>query len=1013
MRFFILLLCLLFYFIKTDCQEVTSTFVYYPLDQTLDLSNKLNAHFDIDNDGFFWTSSQDGLNRFNGESIKVFRPHITGRYLDKNITSKVYQDKNGNKWFTSNTALNCIFADTDSIKSWQLFEKNNSYYYAFHLEQDSLLWFVASQKLYKLNTTSIKTLDTICIGNFDAYIAYAIENDRGEVKRIIKPALEGDLGFEIIDVNNDTIIEKGAKYFDGSSKNKLSTRINFVSIESDSSYWIPSYVGLIHFNPYQPEEFQVYKHSQTETTPSYIDIASWRNRYLWLTSFGNGVLLFDKVSKEFIRQDTVFYLQNGTKKLKNLFRVFIDEKENLWLSTFNDGLLHTSLNNSKFSNLPNPQTISTKISIEALIETEKSGLSYLSSGTVFSKDLFLDQQMFIPNKFLNPNLKITKLVQDDNKDIWIIANKIWQWDSQNQRLNLIVSETSSIYDLIQRSDSLFWIFDDNNIYELNSNHSQRPLSSQKKITTDLHLPAQLLHDPLSNLAFLSQSDNILKVFKETTDTSLYDVGIINGLSSITKDTIWLASSTGLYLFNAKTLQAKKINHPSKKLDRSFTDVVADSLGKIWLSSYQGIYRYNPVNNTVDHFTQSDGLISMQYKKNVSLYGSDGLIYFGGDKGITVIDPKNVKLNPTPPTIKLMEVMVNNQVIDHRPFLKKGNHPQFKYTENSLDFKFAILEFSDPKRNKFRFNLIKNKRDTLRSGDNNPVEFNLLAPGKYRLELSAWNSDGTKTKNPEIIVFTINPPWYATWWFRTLAFILILSIIYAIYRNRIRQIKERETAKRQQAELKQLAAETETAVLRLQMNPHFIFNSMNSINSYLLKKDVATASDYLQRFSRLMRLILERSQQEFTDLEEEMELLTYYLDTEAMRLKKPLKYHFEIKDDLDPEDVLLPTMILQPFIENAIWHGISPKKEGGTIWIRFSKENELLHCEVEDDGVGRNFAQKTNPSIHKSKALEITNRRLELLSAQQVTQTKFEILDLIDDENAAKGTLVRVSIPFLV
>ncbi|MBK7336153.1 MAG: histidine kinase [Saprospirales bacterium] len=211
----------------------------------------------------------------------------------------------------------------------------------------------------------------------------------------------------------------------------------------------------------------------------------------------------------------------------------------------------------------------------------------------------------------------------------------------------------------------------------------------------------------------------------------------------------------------------------------------------------------------------------------------------------------------------------------------------------------------------------------------------------------------------------------------------------MYRNRVERIRKKEEMLRKEAEVRQQMAETETAILRLQMNPHFIFNSMNSINAYILKKDINTASDYLGRFAKLMRMILDLAAKPLIPVSDEIELLKLYLQTEAMRFEHKFSYVFEVDESLDPDDVVLPTMILQPFVENAIWHGLSNKKGEGLIRISFKKENEMLHCVVEDNGIGRDAAlhSKSGVTVHESKAMSITLRRLELL---EKTQTKSQL-----------------------
>ncbi len=290
------------------------------------------------------------------------------------------------------------------------------------------------------------------------------------------------------------------------------------------------------------------------------------------------------------------------------------------------------------------------------------------------------------------------------------------------------------------------------------------------------------------------------------------------------------------------------------------------------------------------------------------------------------------------------------------------------------------------------------------------------------ELKAYNTDGFPSEDSTKIEMTIDSRWHKILWAHTLIFFAFVGLIYGYLRYRITQIRKEEAFKRKEAKYrqneaayKQLIAETETAMLRLQMNPHFIFNCMNSIKSYILQKDVDSACDYLQRFARLMRMILKFSEKSFISVSEEIELLELYLHAEAMRFDKKINYSFNLIGDLDPDEYVIPTMILQPLVENAIRHGLSNKKdEEGFIKISLWEENDSLLCSVEDNGVGRAASKKISQKTktHESRALSITEHRLQLLEKKNGVSASFEIQDLFDTEQNAVGTKIILRFPLL-
>ncbi len=211
---------------------------------------------------------------------------------------------------------------------------------------------------------------------------------------------------------------------------------------------------------------------------------------------------------------------------------------------------------------------------------------------------------------------------------------------------------------------------------------------------------------------------------------------------------------------------------------------------------------------------------------------------------------------------------------------------------------------------------------------------------------------------------------------------------------------------------QLAMQFEQKLLRTQMNPHFIFNSLTSIESFIYEHEPKIAGVYLSKFSRLMRLILENSASEFITLDKEIEILNYYLSLQKMRLDDELDYTIDFDESIIPEEVLIPPMLLQPFIENAIEHGFRGSKSRGEVKILFEIIQGSLHIKITDNGIGIDQAKQENDSFktHKSMALKITSERLELLNKTKKKKLTFSISDISSKENEITGTEVKFSIP---
>ncbi len=230
-------------------------------------------------------------------------------------------------------------------------------------------------------------------------------------------------------------------------------------------------------------------------------------------------------------------------------------------------------------------------------------------------------------------------------------------------------------------------------------------------------------------------------------------------------------------------------------------------------------------------------------------------------------------------------------------------------------------------------------------------------------------------------------------------ILIGAVIgYILYKRKRDAIEQKNMA-----DFKTKVAETELKALRSQMNPHFIFNAMSSIGDYMDNNDLETASDYLVKFSKLTRAILENSEKKWISLEEDIELTRLYIEIESLRLKGKITHTFYVDNTIDVENTLVPPLILQPFIENSIWHGIAKKAEGGNIKISFHKTDDTVVCGVDDNGVGRNVRSEGQLN-HKSMGVQITKNRLSIIN--QLKNAKSSVT-MIDKE---EGLKVEVKLP---
>ena len=244
---------------------------------------------------------------------------------------------------------------------------------------------------------------------------------------------------------------------------------------------------------------------------------------------------------------------------------------------------------------------------------------------------------------------------------------------------------------------------------------------------------------------------------------------------------------------------------------------------------------------------------------------------------------------------------------------------------------------------------------------------------------------------------------------------LLVIIWLVYRSMRQRLKHQKSVSLkdkqvQEAKTGEELRNLEMKALRAQMNPHFLFNSLNAINTMILKNEQQDASQYLTKFSKLVRQILENSEESRVSLKDELEMLNTYIQLESIRFGDQVDYEIKVADSLDSEAVQLPSMVIQPFVENAIWHGLLKRVEGGQLLIDIEDRQDFISCTITDNGVGRQQnANQEQATKKRSMGINITQQRLKLL-AQQTVEDLVKIIDLKDAQNQPVGTQVQVLIP---
>ncbi|MFM9944935.1 MAG: histidine kinase, partial [Bacteroidia bacterium] len=415
---------------------------------------------------------------------------------------------------------------------------------------------------------------------------------------------------------------------------------------------------------------------------------------------------------------------------------------------------------------------------------------------------------------------------------------------------------------------------------------------------------------------------------------------------------------------------------------------------ILLSTSNGLYQINKEGKIINQFHSSYGFSS---KKIYSFSVVNNDLWVSHTGGVQKIDLRYKNFDIQKLQIKLKDVKVNNMVVN----LNTTHH------FNSSDRKFEFLIYSPTLRNsetiKFHYKLIGYEdRWQTQGSKNNSITYNALSPGKYTLVLKAENlGDFSPEKK---YTFTIDSPLYAKPWFIISSMILFFLLVFLIYRRQL-NIQKQKSKQINELNLSKLTA------IQSQMNPHFIFNSLNSIQDLVLQQNASKAYDSIGKFALLIRKIMYHSEKEFIDIEEELSILNVYLEMELLRLKKDFIYEINSHDIADIE---IPPMLIQPYIENAIKHGLLHKTGEKKLVIEMKLEDDVFVCEITDNGIGRKKSaeiKERQNKMYESFSGNSLNKRLDILKKHFGGNFGVEIIDLVDHDNNATGTKVILKAPY--
>lgn len=421
--------------------------------------------------------------------------------------------------------------------------------------------------------------------------------------------------------------------------------------------------------------------------------------------------------------------------------------------------------------------------------------------------------------------------------------------------------------------------------------------------------------------------------------------------------------------------------------------------KIWVGSRQGLSIVELRKNkfSIQNLTTKEGLISNDIS---SLYVNDSNAYIGTSSGLSVVKINSIKPNSTKPRIYITSIQVQDSTYAWSP-----EGLRISWDTRFVMFSFVGLAYKSDGKVQYRYRLLGLDSTWVYTSSTQCL-YSVFKPGYYTFEVEAQNSDGLWS-DPATLKLSVSPPLWQRFWFLFLLAILLSGLLYLIYYIRMNELKKRNALINNINLYKQQS-------LRQQMNPHFIFNTLNSIQYYILEKDNISSHKYLTKFARLMRFTLDNSLYSTIPLRDELESLRLYLELEALRLQDKFTFNIDYQNNEAVLDIKIPTLMIQPFVENAIWHGIMLKPDkSGHVQINLHEMETSVLCTIEDNGIGREQARKiqeTTNKAHRSRGFQITQQRIDLLNSMYGQKFNIQIVDLYNEQDEAAGTRVSISIP---
>ena len=958
-----------------------------------------------DRKGFIWLATPKGIERFDGQRFIHFKHDpVDSLSIASNDIQGLVFDGDKTIWaFTYNKGLIAIETETFRISNYS--KRNIPYFGSNRISAltivNKTIWYTSVEgKFYAFDPEKKTTRHFSFDPSGKKVIGLnEIVPDQLHSDKLWICATDGLYRFGI--KNRQWKQFKFKRSTDINSGSTLTYRNDMTCAVQDSkgNFFIGlKRGGLLYFDQYQGL-FKSFPISIDDVKYQEISSLEWRDpRYLYLCILNKEIVLFDTSKKEYVRYE------ESERSAVMPFHI----------TKFGSQLAIASANSGLFvhdESLIYGTKIKTEMQLHAVRYSADKKQAYQLMDGSFSvlKRISGDGPEMLPLNGLIDAKSFYYLA--DGSMVVVGANGLMRIDPKYRIVKkMLYPNHQSIDKRFQNSllvgDSLLFIgtLDASLLCYRLSDFSFKRIYSISEVTkldeTREYFPLAMVYQ--GNSVYFSENEQLYRYHiqsKQLERIKLFNhenTDQITCLAICPKRKLWIGTrASGVWCYDLKT----------KKLQNKFTSfnglqndevnqLALDRLNRLWILNPSCIAIVNTISGKVQSLEKRNGVDDVF---GISI--TPDSIYF--------LQPHSYIVGEFSKALPVRKKAVP-YIIQVRDMngMSRFSRDKFKYNynQNNLVFEFGIRDFSNSENNLVSYRMLGLDDKWINGNQKNEALYHNLPSGKYVFQVQVVEGDESTVTSYS---FKITRPFWRRWWFITLASLAIAFSIWFFMRSRIKRIQSTEQMK---AEFSLQINEMESKALRAQMNPHFLFNSLNSIRLFILKDEVDNAADYIAKFSKLLRMILNYSRQDMITVYDEIQSLKLYLEFERLRFDQDFDFDLQI-DGQEVLDCQIPPMIIQPFIENAIWHGLMPRnEEGGKIRVSFQKQHSGLYVMVQDNGIGREKAKENNRkrSLKEgSVGLQITKDRLRSLTLRTKKQNEFEIEDLIDENGRAIGTLVTL------